>query len=69
MGASPWVILTHAGHVAVTEGFLSAAKRLGLPVVLLTAGQSVLRPTRIGPRPGHACSGLAPCARAGRARG
>jgi len=36
MGASPWVILTHAGHVAVTEGFLSAAKRLGLPVVLLT---------------------------------
>lgn len=36
MSANPLVILTHLRHVAVTEGFLPAAKRLGLPVVLLT---------------------------------
>lgn len=36
MDANPLVILTHVRHVAVTEGFLPAAKRLGLPVVLLT---------------------------------
>ncbi|SFE29257.1 hypothetical protein SAMN02799615_00676 [Dyella marensis] len=33
---SPLVILTHVRHAAVTEGFLPAAHRLGLPVVLLT---------------------------------
>ena len=33
---SPLVILTHVRHAAVTEGFLPAAQRLGLPVVLLT---------------------------------
>lgn len=36
MDANQLVILTHVRHVAVTEGFLPAAKRLGLPVVLLT---------------------------------
>ena len=34
--SSPLVILTHVRHAAVTEGFLPAAQRLGLPVVLLT---------------------------------
>lgn len=33
---SPLVILSHVRHAAVTEGFLPAARRLGLPVVLLT---------------------------------
>src|ERR1051325_9682938 len=33
---SPLVILTPVRHAAVTEGFLPAAHRLGLPVVLLT---------------------------------
>lgn len=33
---SPLVILTHIRHTAMTEGFLPAAQRLGLPVVLLT---------------------------------
>lgn len=33
---SPLVILTHVCHAAVTDGFLPAAHRLGLPVVLLT---------------------------------
>lgn len=36
MDISPLVILTHVRHVAVTEGFLPAAHRLGLPVVLVT---------------------------------
>ncbi|MGH8081188.1 MAG: ATP-grasp domain-containing protein [Lysobacter sp.] len=36
MDANPLVILTHVRHAAVTEGFIPAAKRLGLPVVLLT---------------------------------
>lgn len=36
MDANPLVILTHVRHVAITEGFLPAAKRLGLPVALLT---------------------------------
>jgi len=36
MDAKPLVILSHVRHAAVTEGFLPAAKRLGLPVVLLT---------------------------------
>ena len=33
---SPLVILSHVCHPAVTAGFLPAARRLGLPVVLLT---------------------------------
>lgn len=33
---SPLVILTHVRHAAVTDGFLPAARRLGLPVVLVT---------------------------------
>lgn len=36
MDISPLVILTHVRHAAVTEGFLPAAHRLGLPVVLVT---------------------------------
>jgi biotin carboxylase len=36
MNVSPLVILTHIRHAAITEGFLPAAQRLGLPVVLLT---------------------------------
>lgn len=36
MHNQPLVILTHVRHAAVTEGFLPAARRLGLPVVLLT---------------------------------
>lgn len=36
MDANALVILTHVRHAAITEGFLPAAKRLGLPVVLLT---------------------------------
>lgn len=36
MDANPLVILTHVRHAAVTEGFIPAARRLGLPVVLLT---------------------------------
>ncbi len=36
MSNQPLVILTHIRHAAVTEGFLPAAQRLGLPVVLLT---------------------------------
>lgn len=36
MDANPLVILTHVRHPAVTEGFVPAAQRLGLPVVLLT---------------------------------
>lgn len=36
MHKQPLVILTHVRHAAVTEGFLPAARRLGLPVVLLT---------------------------------
>ena len=34
--SSPLVILAHVCHAAVTDGFLPAARRLGLPVVLLT---------------------------------
>ena len=33
---SPLVILAHVRHAAITDGFLPAARRLGLPVVLLT---------------------------------
>lgn len=36
MDMSPLVMLTHVCHAAVTEGFLPAAGRLGLPVVLVT---------------------------------
>lgn len=36
MYVSPLVILTHIRHAAIIEGFLPAAQRLGLPVVLLT---------------------------------
>ena len=36
MPTQPLVVLTHIRHAAVTEGFLPAAQRLGLPVVLLT---------------------------------
>lgn len=36
MDISPLVILTHVRHAAVTEGFIPAAHRLGLPVVLVT---------------------------------
>ncbi|MEH6413514.1 ATP-grasp domain-containing protein [Pseudomonas sp. CGJS7] len=36
MSANALVILTHVLHPAVTEGFIPAARRLGLPVVLLT---------------------------------
>lgn len=36
MDTFPLVILTHVRHPAVTEGFLPAAHRLGLPTVLLT---------------------------------
>lgn len=36
MHTQPLVILTHVRHAAVTEGFLPAARHLGLPVVLLT---------------------------------
>jgi biotin carboxylase len=36
MDISPLVIVTHVRHAAVTEGFLPAAHRLGLPVVLVT---------------------------------
>lgn len=40
MDAKPLVILTHVRHAAITEGFLPAAQRLGLPVVLLTDHRS-----------------------------
>ncbi|WP_426701708.1 ATP-grasp domain-containing protein [Rhodanobacter sp. Col0626] len=36
MEAFPLVILAHVCHPAVTDGFLPAAERLGLPVILLT---------------------------------
>ncbi|HEX7816843.1 siderophore biosynthesis protein PvsA [Dyella sp.] len=36
MDTSPLVILTHVCHPAVTDGFLPAAHRLGLPTVILT---------------------------------
>jgi len=57
MDMSPLVILTHVRHAAVTEGFVPAAHRLGLPVVLVTdhrldhlryyGEQSVNAPSRI----------------------
>jgi biotin carboxylase len=34
--SSPLVILSHVRHAAITEGFLPAAKRLGLPTVMIT---------------------------------
>lgn len=36
MDTAPIVILSHIRHAAITDGFLPAAVRLGLPVVLLT---------------------------------
>ena len=36
MDVLPLVIVTHVLHPAVTQGFLPAAHRLGVPVVLLT---------------------------------
>ena len=36
MDLHPLVILAHVRHPAVTDGFLPAARRLGLPVVILT---------------------------------
>lgn len=36
MDIAPLVILTHVRHAAIIDGFLPAAKRLGVPVVLLT---------------------------------
>lgn len=36
MNAAPLVIVTHILHPAITKGFLPAAHRLGVPVVLLT---------------------------------